>query len=208
MATFKPGLRKALLAGGIAVTLTGAGGAAVWAGTQPGPSPSSPSATPSPSATAKAGSAAASDKAGSRAIHGEHVVKQQDGSFRTVLTQAGTIDSVSGPDITVKSEDGFTQRYAITTDTRITRIPADLSQLRNGNGKSRPELPSATAADLKAGDKVHISGTKDGDTVSATRIVVGELPAGLKGGYGLKGGHGLMGGHRVHGPKQTTEPQS
>ena len=178
MATLERGLRKALIAGGIAVLLTGAGGAAVWAGTQPGPS-----AMPSPSGSAKADT----NEVRGQAIHGEHVVKQQDGSYRTVLTQSGTIESVSGSDITVKSEDGFTQRYSINAETRISKIPSDLSQLRNGKG--RPSLPAATAADLKSGDHVVISGTKSGDAVTATRILSGELPAAIHG-HGMKRGHG------------------
>lgn len=184
MATLTPGLRKGLLAGGIAVALTGGGAAAVWAGTQPSPSPSSSSASPNPSASAKA---KATEGRG-QAIHGEHVVKQQDGTYRTVVTQTGTIESVSETEMTVKSEDGFTQRYSMTADTRITNVPADLSELRNGKGK--PTLPSATAADLKTGDTVRVSGTKEGDSVAAAKIVSGELPAGVK-------GHG----HRGHGPK-------
>ncbi|MCT9871044.1 DUF5666 domain-containing protein [Paenarthrobacter aurescens] len=185
MATLKPGLRKGLLAGGIAVALTGGGAAAVWAGTQPSPSPSSPSASTGPSESAKA----PSTEGRGRAIHGEHVVKQQDGNYRTVVTQVGTIESVSDSEVTVKSEDGFAQRYVVNAETRIAKVPADTSDLRNGRG--RPTLPSATAADLKPGDTVRISGTKDGDTVTATRVVSGELPAGLKGGHG----------HRGHGPK-------
>ncbi|MGR0158348.1 DUF5666 domain-containing protein [Paenarthrobacter nitroguajacolicus] len=185
MATLKPGLRKALLAGGIALALTGGGAAAVWAGTQPSPSPSNSSASPAPSASAKA----KSTEGRGQAIHGEHVVKQQDGSYRTVLTQAGTIEAVSDSDVTVKSGDGFTQRYLINAGTRITKVPADLSELRNSRGK--PTLPSVTAADLATGDTVRVSGTKDGDTVAAIRIVSGELPVGLKGGHG----------HRGHGPK-------
>ncbi|MET3367191.1 UNVERIFIED_CONTAM: hypothetical protein ABIE34_000412 [Jeotgalibacillus campisalis] len=183
MATLTPGLRKGLLAGGIAVALTGGGAAAVWAGTQPSPSPSSTSASPGPSASVNA----KSTEGRGQAIHGEHVVKQQDGSYRTVLTQAGTIESVSGTEVTVKSEDGYTQRYSITADTRITKVPADLAGLRNGRG--RPSLPAATVADLKAGDKVRVSGAKDGDAVAATKIVSGELPAGVKG-HGPKRGHG------------------
>ncbi|WP_420180599.1 DUF5666 domain-containing protein [Paenarthrobacter sp. TA1.8] len=183
MATLKPGLRKGLLAGGIAVALTGGGAAAVWAGTQPSPSPSSSSTSPGSSASGKA---KATEGRG-QAIHGEHVVKQQDGSYRIVVTQAGTIESVSGTEMTVKSEDSFAQRYLITADTRITQVPTDLSELRNGRG--RPSLPAATVADLKAGDKVRVSGAKDGDAVTATKIVSGELPAGVKG-HGPKRGHG------------------
>jgi len=183
MATLRPGLRNGLLAGGIAVALTGGGAAAVWAGTQPSPSPSSTSASPGPSASAKAKSI----EGRGQAIHGEHVVKQQDGSYRTVLTQAGTIESVSETEVAVKSEDGFTQRYSITADSRITKVPADLSELRNGRG--RPSLPAAAVTDLKVGDTVRVTGTKDGDAVTATRVVSGDLPAGLKG-NGLKRGHG------------------
>ncbi len=190
MATLKPSLRRGLLAGAIAVALTGGGAAAVWAGTQPSPSPSSPSASPSPSGSG----AAKSTEGRGQAIHGEHVVKQQDGSYRTVLTQTGTIESVSGSEVTVKSEDGFTQRYVINAETRIAKVPTNVSELRNGRGK--PSLPSSTAADLKSGDTVRLIGTKDGDTVTATRIVSGELPAGLNGGPG-RGGHG----HGGHGPK-------
>ncbi|MFW0773599.1 DUF5666 domain-containing protein [Paenarthrobacter nitroguajacolicus] len=171
MATFRPGLRKGLIAGGIAVALTSGGAVAVWAGTQPGPAPSSSSATPGPSAPAKA----KINEGRGQAIHGEHVVKQQDGTYRTVVTQSGTIESVTASEATVTSEDGFRQRYLINAETRITKIPADLSQLRNGRGK--PSLPTATVADLKAGDTVRISGTKDGDNVAATKIVAGELLA-------------------------------
>lgn len=187
MATPSPGLRKALIAGGIAVALTGAGGAAVWAGTQP-----SPSSSDSSSATAIPGPSPSETKPhGAQAIHGEHVVKDPDGTFRTILTQAGTIDSVSGTEITVKSEDGFTQRYAINGDTKISKVPQDISK----NGRGKPSLPSIAATDLKAGDKVHVAGTKSGNTVTAQRIIAGELPV-------MMGGHGPRG----HGPKQSTSP--
>ena len=182
MATLSPGLRKAFIAGGIAVALTGAGGAAVWAGTQPSPSPSgTSSSSPSPSP-----SQVKPDARHGQAIHGEHVVKDADGTFRTVITQAGTIESVSSSEVTVKSEDGFTQRYVINSDTKITKVSADLP--RNGRGK--PTLPSASATDLKTGDKIHVSGTKNGDAVTANRILSGELPAMMR-------GHGMRG----HGPK-------
>ncbi|MDR6686003.1 hypothetical protein J2Y41_001561 [Arthrobacter sp. 1088] len=183
MATITPGLRKAFIASGIAVALTGGAAAAVWAGTQPSPSPSSATASPSPTTT----DGAKRPEGRAHGIHGEHVVKEPDGTFRTVVTQTGKIESVNSTSITVKSDDGFTQSYAITSDTRISRMPTKLSELRNGKGK--PTLPSATAADLKTGDTVRIAGSKDGDTVTAQRIVAGELPAALKG-HGLKGrGH-------------------
>ncbi|BCW44242.1 DUF5666 domain-containing protein [Arthrobacter sp. StoSoilB5] len=189
MSSMTPGLRKALIAGGITVALTGGGAAAVWAGTQPSPTPSSATASPDPTATASPSPSPGSKSFAvhGRGIHGEFTVKNQDGTYRIVLTQTGKIESVNSTSITVKSDDGFTQSYAINSDTRISRMPTELSELRNGKGK--PTLPSATAADLKAGDTVRIAGSKDGDTVTAQRIVSGELPAVLKG-HGLKGrGH-------------------
>ncbi|WP_426006680.1 DUF5666 domain-containing protein [Paenarthrobacter sp. NyZ202] len=187
MATLSPGLRKALLAGGIAVAVTAGGTAAVWAGTQPSPSPSGTSASPGPSETRGNGNAPPKSTAKrGQALHGEHVVKDADGTFRTLVTQRGTIESVNSTDITVTSEDGFTQRYAITSDTKISMVPADTVRPRNGRGN--PGLPSATAAELKTGDTVQVSGTRNGGTASATRIIAGDLDA-LRG-QGHKRGHG------------------
>lgn len=162
-------IRKALLAGVVALALTGTGVAIAWSAT------GTPSPTPSPSASEKANGQEKPAKAQRpQRLHGESVVKKADGTLETVVSQQGTVDAVSETSVTVKSADGFTQSYAINADTRIVKIPADTSQLRGGKGK--PELPSATAADLKAGDTVRIAGTKDGSTVTATRIVAGQLP--------------------------------
>ena len=160
-------IRKALLAGVVALALTGTGVAIAWSAT------GTPSPSPSPSASEKANGQENPAKAQRpQRLHGESVVKKADGTLETVVSQQGTVDAVSATSVTVKSEDGFTQSYTINGDTRIVKIPADTSQLRNGKGK----LPSATAADLKAGDTVRIAGTKDGSTVTATRILAGQLP--------------------------------
>ncbi|MBO1266423.1 hypothetical protein [Arthrobacter cavernae] len=183
MSTLTPGLLKALIAGGVAVALTGGGAATVWAGTQPSlsPSGSSPSATatasPGPSGSHAKGLGLG--KLHGQGIHGEFTVKDKDGHFKTIVTQRGTVESASESSISVKSEDGFTQSYAVNGETRIVKIPEDVSQLRNGKGK--PDLPAATAVDLKAGDTVRIAGTKDGGTVTATAIVAGQLPDRLPG---------------------------
>jgi hypothetical protein len=113
------------------------------------------------------------------------VVKDANGSFRTVVTQSGTIESVSGSEVTIRSEDGFTQRYAVNGDTKIVKAAPEMQ----GRGRGKPARPSATAAELKVGDTVHASGTKDGYTVTARRIVLAGLPA-------MSGGH-----QRGHGAK-------
>ncbi len=167
----RTGLRNIALAGGIVLALSGAGAAVVWADAgQSAPSQTSTSpSTPAPATTDKApGEGRGQAKNRGMALHSETVVKKADGGFETRLAQQGAIEAVSGSSITVKSEDGFSQAYAITADTRITRL-------------------AATAADLKAGDRVRIAGVKDGSGATARQIVAG-TPGGQGPGRGL--GHG------------------
>lgn len=56
---------------------------------------------------------------GGGALHGQFVVPDGSGGYRTVLTQHGTASKVSASSVTVRSEDGFTTTYTITADTRV-----------------------------------------------------------------------------------------
>ncbi|WP_255769682.1 hypothetical protein [Pseudarthrobacter sulfonivorans] len=189
-------LRKALLAGMVALALTGAGTAIAWsAADSPSPSPSAPS--PSPSASGKAGDPGAgkTNKAQRpQYLHGESVVKKADGTFETLLTQQGTVESVSASSVTVKSADGFTQAYAVNADTAITKVPspaADGSTAKGDDGK-RLKPGKAAIGDISTGQSVRISGVKSGSDVTALRIVEG-TPAAPGKGLGL--GKGQSKGH-------------
>jgi hypothetical protein len=185
-------IRKAVLIGAIGVALTGAGVAVVSAASgppTPSPSTASPSATPGSPVPDKGNGAAHG-----RRLHGESVVKKSDGSFETRVAQQGTVEAVSGSSITVKSEDGFSQDYVINADTKIVKLPepvADGTAAKDDAGK-RLRPSAATAADIKQGDTVRISGVRDGSSVTARNIVDGA--AGAKG-NGLGLGHGLGRGH-------------
>jgi hypothetical protein len=185
-------IRKAVLIGAVGVALTGAGVAVVSATSgppTPSPSTASPSATPGSPAPEKG-----NGTAHGRQLHGESVVKKGDGSFETRVTQQGTVEAVSGSSITVKSEDGFSQDYVINADTKIVKLPepvADGTAAKDDAGK-RLRPSAATAADIKQGDTVRISGVRDGSSVTARNIVDGA--AGAKG-NGLGLGHGLGRGH-------------
>ena len=186
MSSMTPGLRTALIAGGIAVVVGGGGVAAVWATDQIIPTVTSPSATstasptPSPSQSSpgqtspgKPGRVPLLRRAfGGAAVHGEFTVKNKDGSYSTIVAQRGTVQSVSDSNITVKSDDGFTQAYAINSSTTIVKVTTG-----TGNQGRRLSLQTIKASDLKAGDTVGVSGTKNGTTVAANRIVSGTLPA-------------------------------
>ncbi|TPV51447.1 hypothetical protein FJ661_08085 [Pseudarthrobacter phenanthrenivorans] len=161
-------IRKTLLAAAVAVALTGTGVAFAWgAGDPPAPAPSS-SSTPGQDNTK-----VRKDKSQRpQQLHGESVVKKADGSYETELSQRGTVEAASSSSITVKSEDGFSQTYAIDAGT-----------------KARPSL-----ADIAPGDTVRISGVKNGGQATAERIVegAGDRP-GLRLGRG--NGHGNGQGH-------------
>lgn len=163
--------RKALLAGTVALALTGAGAALAWSADSPSPVPTqsaSPSMPASPSAPGDDGKQARPDKAGrSQFQHGESVVKRADGTFQTVLEQRGTVEAVSSTSITVKSEDGFTQAYTVNADTKVTK--------------------NSTIADIATGDVVRVWGVRDGGTATAQRITEG---GGDRAGLGLGRGHG------------------
>jgi hypothetical protein len=47
------------------------------------------------------------------ALHGEFVVPDGNGGYRTELTQTGVLAAVSARSITAKSDDGFTQTYVL-----------------------------------------------------------------------------------------------
>ena len=179
--------RKALLAGTVAVALTGAGAALAWSADSPSPvatQSASPSIPASPSAPGGDGKQARPDKAGrSQFQHGESVVKKADGTFQTVLEQRGTVEAVGSTSITVKSEDGFTQAYTINADTKVTK--------------------NSTIADIATGDVVWVLGVRDGGTATAQRIAgaVGDR-AGLGLGRGHGHGHDGNGHGKGHGQSQ------
>lgn len=170
------GWRRVVLAGGIVVALSGAGAAAVWAGAAPS---ATPLASPTTSAAAPPGSPPAEGQAQQKKravpLHGENVVKKDDGGFETRLTQQGAVEAVSSASITVKSEDGFSQTYALNAGTKITKLPppaADGTIQKDSAGK-RLKPAAATAADLTTGEQVRITGVKDGSGITATHIVAG-----------------------------------
>ncbi|MDQ0732811.1 hypothetical protein [Arthrobacter sp. B1I2] len=193
----RPRIRKAFLAGAVALALSGTGAALAWSADSPSPSPS-PSQT-APGKDTAPGQQDKQDRKAQRAqpLHGEGVVKNADGTFQTVLEQRGTVESVSDSAITVKSEDGFSQAYAINGDTKVTRIPAPAadgtgaSPGATGDDGKRLKPTDGTIADIAAGDAVRIAGAKDGDKATAKRIVkgAGDGP-GLGLGRGLGRGHG------------------
>jgi hypothetical protein len=195
-------LRKALLAGAVALALTGAGTAIGWSATDvPSPSPSPTESAPGqpgqPGQSGNAGKPGKADKAQRpQHLHSESVVKKADGTFETRLSQQGTVDSASDSSVTVKSEDGFTQSYAVNAETKIIKFPppaADGSTAKGGDGKRlRPAVVGI--GEIARGESVRISGVKSGNDVTARQVVEG-APTGPGKGMGMGRGHGHGKGH-------------
>lgn len=93
-----------------------------------------------------------------RVLHGEATVKAREGSaedYRQVATQLGTLTAVSKGSITVRSEDGITWTWALTTDTAV-----------------RTGRQAASLSDLEGGVAVRVAGPVDDGSRTARLVVL------------------------------------
>jgi len=88
-----------------------------------------------------------------QAVHGEYVVRDGNGNYRTEEMQRGSVTAVNGDTFTVKSEDGFTATYTVTSTTKV-----------------RKAAKAAAIGDVATGDKIVVIATKNGSTLTATRL--------------------------------------
>ena len=97
------------------------------------------------------------------ALHGELVVKAEDGTISTVRQVRGTVTAVSSTSITVEAEDGYTGTFAITADTEVrVGLP------QRG---AEPQESTSTIADVAVGDVAHVHGTVSGSTATASHVM-------------------------------------
>jgi hypothetical protein len=86
------------------------------------------------------------------ALHGELVVPQQDGTgTRTIAVQSGTVASVSSSRLSVRSRDGFTATYVVSSSTRL--LPG-----------------SGGISAVKKDHQVVVVASKSGSTLTAIRV--------------------------------------
>ncbi|MEP6696353.1 MAG: hypothetical protein ABJA34_05670 [Pseudonocardiales bacterium] len=108
-----------------------------YAATDTAPTASAPP-TAASSPHAKTGHAGKGDRIRAlarRTVHGEFVVKGKDGKYVTAETQRGAVTAVSRTSITVRSADGFTATYAVTSDTKVgkDKAKADIAAVKVGD---------------------------------------------------------------------------
>jgi hypothetical protein len=86
------------------------------------------------------------------AIHGQFVAPKPGGGYQTLDTQRGTVTAVSSTSITIKSSDGYTRTYRVTSSTNVHARRAGIGS-------------------VKTGQTVSVLATVSGSSATATQIV-------------------------------------
>jgi len=88
-----------------------------------------------------------------RSLHGEVTLAGE--KHRVIVFQRGGVQKVSGTSLTVKSNDGFAETYALSDGTNVRE---------NGS--------KAKLSDIDTADRVLVVATKDNSTLNARRVIV------------------------------------
>jgi hypothetical protein len=156
----RPGSRRPYIIAGVAVAaLLGGAGAALAATHSSAPAASSSAVitnpTPSPGLPGSVGSATPRFRhfgpfglGGNLfgALHGEFVVGKSGGGYETVDVQNGQVTAVSTTSITLKSADGFTKSYAVTSSTLVDAQRDGIGSVKVGNRASVQAIVSGSTA--------------------------------------------------------------
>ena len=84
-------------------------------------------------------------------VHGQVVVPKSGGGYQTLDIQRGTVTAVSSSSVTVKSSDGYTATYSVTSNTLVN-------------------AESAGIGSVKSGDSVFVTATVSGSTATAASV--------------------------------------
>jgi hypothetical protein len=86
------------------------------------------------------------------AIHGQVTVPKSGGGYQTIDVQRGTVSAVSNSSITVKSADGYSATYVVSSSTEVNAQAAGIGT-------------------IKVGDSVAVMATLSGKTATAASII-------------------------------------
>jgi hypothetical protein len=155
-------LTKSIAAGVGTVALVGGIGAGLAYADSPSEKPTAMStSSPTETPTAKpSGKHQKGERRGfvrrhllARALHGEVTLAGK--KHQVIAFQRGGVSKVSRTSLTVKSNDGFVDTYALNKDTKV----------RDNRQKSK-------VADIDSSDRVLVVATKDDSTLNARRVIV------------------------------------
>lgn len=116
-------LTKRFAAAALAATTVLGAGAYAWAENQPAdPTPGGPPAAAPGHPRWRHALRDGAEMLGRRAVHGDLIVRGQDGQFTNVTFDRGEVTAVSGSSITVKRPDGVQVTKQINGDTRFRGV--------------------------------------------------------------------------------------
>jgi hypothetical protein len=84
-------------------------------------------------------------------VHGQLTVPKAGGGYQTIDVQSGTVTAVSSTSITVKSADGYTASYAVSSKTLV-------------------DAQAAGIGSVKKGDTVYVTASVSGSTATAVNV--------------------------------------
>ena len=67
------------------------------------------------------------------AIHGQYVAPKDGGGYQTIAFQNGKVTAVSSTSITLRSADGYTHSYVVTSSTTVNAQRGGISSIKTGN---------------------------------------------------------------------------
>ncbi|MFL6045258.1 MAG: hypothetical protein ACJ72M_09075 [Propionibacteriaceae bacterium] len=88
-----------------------------------------------------------------RALHGEVTLAGEE--HRVIVFQRGEVQKVSRTSVTVKSNDGFVETYALSDETKV-----------------RDKREQAKLSDIDGSDRVLVLAVKDDATLNARRLII------------------------------------
>lgn len=103
------------------------------------------------------------------AVHGQVTVPKPGGGYQTVDVQRGTVTAVSSSSITVKSADGYSATYVVSSSTEVNAQAAGIGT-------------------VKVGDTVGLMATVSGRTGTAASIIDITSIRASRGSFGLPAG--------------------
>jgi hypothetical protein len=80
------------------------------------------------------------------ALHGQFVIAKSGGGYQTIDVQTGQVTAVSSTSITLKSADGFTHTYVITSSTLVDAERDGIGSVKVGNQASVEATVSGSTA--------------------------------------------------------------
>jgi hypothetical protein len=173
--------RKTIAAVAIAVGITGAGGAAIYAATNNDSSDQGggPGGMGGPGGGRGPGGQGGFGRGMEASLHGEFVVSDGSGGYLTELTQTGKVTAITSTSMTAASEDGFTQTYTIDASTVV---------------------PTGKLSDIVKGDTVSVVAKKSGNAATASTLIEGGQQPGA---FPRRDGNGGNGGGPGNGAPPT-----